>query len=98
VAEAESDEAMAGVGDERRSGVADESDLCALFEGKDEFGGAGQFVVFMVADEWLVNVIVSEELLRVASILAGDLVDFFEDAQGAKRNVFEIADGGADEI
>lgn len=36
--------------------------------------------------------------MRVASVFAGDLVGFFEDAEGAKCNVFEIADGSADKI
>ena len=34
----------------------------------------------------------------MARIFAGDLIDFFEDTQGAKRDVFEIADGRADKI
>jgi putative FmdB family regulatory protein len=98
VAETERDEAVAGIGDERHSGVADESDFRALFEGEDEFGGASQFVVFMVADERLVNIVVGKELLGVAGVLASDLVDFLEDAEGSEGDVFEIADGGADEI
>lgn len=98
MADAKGNETMAGVGDEGHTGVADESDSCALFEGEDEFGSASEFVVFVVADEGLVNVVVGEELLCVARVFAGDLVDFFQDAEGAQRDVLEIADGGADEI
>jgi putative FmdB family regulatory protein len=98
VAEAESDQAMARVGDEWHSGVADESDFRALFQREHQFGRPGQFVVFVVADERFVNVVVGEELLGVARILARDLVYFLEDAQGAKRDVLEIADRRSDKI
>jgi hypothetical protein len=98
VSETQGDEPVAGIRDERHSGVADESDFRSLLEGEDEFGGASEFIVFVVADERLANVIMGEELLGVAGVLAGDLVDFLEGAEGAKSDVFEIADGGADEI
>jgi len=84
---------MAGIGDERHACVADESDACALLEGKDEFRSAESVHVFMVADERLANVVVGEELLGVAGVLAGDLVHFLEDAEGTESDVFEIADG-----
>ena len=96
--EAKSDEAMAGVGDERHASVADESDACALLEGEDEFGGASEFVVFVVADERLANVVVSEELLGVAGVFAGDLIHFLEDANSAKGDVLEVANGRTNEI
>jgi len=54
--------------------------------------------VFVVTDQGLVNVVLGEKLLRVAGVFAGDLIDFLEDADGAKGDVFEVADGGADEI
>ena len=96
--EAQGDEAVAGVGDERHAGVADKGDICALLEGEHEFRGASQFIVLVVADERLANVVVGEELLGVAGVLAGDLVHFLEDAESAEGDVFEIANGGADEI
>jgi hypothetical protein len=67
-----------------------------LLEGDEEFGGARHFVVLVVADERLANFVVVEEFLRVARVFAGDLVDFFEDAQGAEGDVLEIANGGGD--
>jgi len=48
VSETKGDEAVAGVGDEGHSGVADERDFCALLQSEDEFGGAGHFIVFVV--------------------------------------------------
>jgi len=50
----------------------------------------------VVADERLANLVMVEEFLRVARVFAGDLVDFFEDAQGAEGDVLKIANGGAD--
>jgi len=38
VSETKGDEAVAGVGDEGHSGVADERDFCALLQSEDEFG------------------------------------------------------------
>ncbi len=52
--------------------------------------------MLVVADERLANFVVVEEFLRVARVFASDLVDLFEDAQGAESDVFEIANGGAD--
>ncbi len=98
MADAKGDESMAGIGDERHAGIADQSDSCALFERKYDFGSASEFVVLVVAHQRLVNVVVGEKLLRVAGVLAGDLIDFLEDAKGAESDVLEVADGSADEI
>lgn len=54
--------------------------------------------MLVVADEGLANFVVVEEFLGVTRVFAGDLVDFFEDAEGAEGDVFEIANGGADEV
>ena len=98
MAQAKRDEAMAWIGNERHAGVADERDLRALFERDEKFGRAGQFVVLVVADERFPNFVVVEQLLCVARVFAGDLVDFFEDSQGAQSDVFEIANRGADKV
>jgi hypothetical protein len=54
--------------------------------------------VLVIADEGLANFVVVEEFLSVACVFAGNLIDFLEDADGAEGDVFEIADGGADEV
>ena len=69
-----------------------------MLEGKHEFGGASEFIVFVVADERLANIVVGKKFLRVTGVLASDLIHFLEDTKGAKSDVFEIADGRADEI
>ena len=98
VPQAECNEAVAGIGNEWHPRVADQRDFRALLHGDDQFWGARHLIVFMVADQRLVNVVVSEQLLRVARVFAGDLIDFSEDAQGSQSDVFEIADGRADEV
>jgi hypothetical protein len=40
----------------------------------------------------------AEELQSLACVLAGDQIDFFEDAEGAQSDVFQVADGGGDEV
>ncbi len=42
------------------------------------------------------NFKVIQQFQRVTGIFTGDLVDFFEDAQRAQGNVFQIADGSGD--
>jgi hypothetical protein len=96
--QAKRDKAVAGIGNERHPSIAHQRDFRALLERDDQFRGTRQFIVFVVADERLVDVVVSEKLLRVARVLAGDLIDFFEDAQRTQGNVFEVADRRADEI
>ncbi len=94
----ECNEAVAGIGNERHPGVADQGDFRALLEGDNQFRRACDLIVFVVADEWLVNVVVSQKFLRMARVFAGNLIDFFEDAQGSQSDVFEIADGRANKI
>ena len=98
MANGESDETMAGVGHERHASIAHQGDIGALFHGEDQFGRARKFVVLVIADERFVNVEVIQKLKRVAGVFAGDLVDFLENAKGAKRDVFEVADRSGDEV
>jgi len=98
VPQAKRNKAVAGIGNERHARVAHESDFRALLQRHDELRRARQLIVFVVADQRLVNVVVREQLLRVARVFAGDLIDFFQDAQGAKRDVLQIADGRPDEV
>src|SRR5258708_10931885 len=98
VPQAERDQAVAGVGNERHSRVAHQRGPRALLQPDDQFRRAGHFVVLVVADERFVNVVVIQELQRVARIFAGDLIDFLQDAHRPQRDVFEIADWRPDEI
>jgi hypothetical protein len=98
VAKAESDQAVAGIGNQRHARVADESDFRALLESDEKFRRARHLVVLVIAHERLRDFVVSQELLRVAGVFAGNLVGFAQDAQGAQGDVLEIADGRGDEI
>jgi putative FmdB family regulatory protein len=89
---------MSGVGDQRHASVAYERDFCALFERDEQFRCAREFVMLVVADQGLANFIMTEEFLCVPGVFAGDLVDFFQNAQRAKSDVFEIADGRTDQV
>jgi hypothetical protein len=98
MAQAERDETMAWIRNQRHPGVADEGNFCPLFKRDEEFGRAGQLVMLVVANERLANFVVVKQFLCVACVFAGDLVDFLQYAQGAQRDVFEIANGGADKV
>lgn len=96
VAQAESDEAMARVGNAGSTGVADERDFGALLELNDDFGRASDFIVFVIAEKALLKIEMREKLLRLAGVFAGDEVCVFENAKGTEGNVFEIADRSGD--
>lgn len=89
---------MSGVGNKRHAGVADERNLRALFERDEQLGSARHLVVLVITDERFADFIMVEQLLRMASVFAGDLIDFFEYAQGAQGDVFEVANGRADQV
>src|SRR5258706_4865359 len=98
VPQAECNEAVAGIGNERHARVADQRDFRALLERHDQFRGASHLIVFVVADERLVNVVVREKLLRVARVFAGDFSAFLVDVQAAPGGVFEMAEGLANTV
>ncbi len=98
VSNGEGDETVAGIGDEGHAGITDESDGGAAFHGKHEFGSASDFVVVVITDEGFLNFKMIEQFQSVASIFAGDLIDFLEDAEGAQGDVLKIADGSGNEI
>lgn len=88
---------MAGVGDAGGTGIGDEGDV-AGGEGGEESVLAGAFVEGVVADEGSVNSEVGKEAAGVAGVLGGDEGDLAKGAEGAGGDVFEIADGGGDDV
>ncbi len=98
MSQAECNEPMAGVRHERHPRVAHQRNLRALLQRHDQLRRARHLIVFMVADQRLVNVVVSEQLHGVARVFAGDLVGFLQDSQRPKRDVFEISDRRPDKI
>ena len=98
MANGESDQAMAGIGDEGHASITDQCNGGTFFHGEHEFGSAGEFVMLVVADERLMDLEMIQEFEGVAGVFAGDLLNFFENAQGAEGDVFEVADGSGDQI
>jgi len=98
VARTKGDESIARIADEGHACVTDEGDFGALLHGDDEFGGAGHFVVLVIGHQRFADFVMGEEFLSVARVFAGDLVGFLENAEGAKSDVLEIADRGADKV
>ena len=94
----ERDQAESGVGDAGHAGVGDERDLGSAFEVDDQLGGLGHLVVLVIADQARLDAVMAEQLQGLARIFAGDQVDFFEHAQRAQRDVFQVADRRGDEI
>src|SRR2546429_1061237 len=86
------------IGDQRHSCIAHQRNFCALLHGCSQFRGALYFVVLVVADQRLMNVVVREQLLCATRILAGDLIHFLEDTQRAQRDVFKVANRRTDKV
>ncbi len=98
MADGKRDQPKAGVGDAGHAGVGDERDFGAAFEVDDQFGGLRHLVMFVVADGSGMNTVVGEKFLGLARVFAGNQVDFLEYAEGAKGDVFEIADWRCDQV
>ena len=64
----------------------------------DDSRALSGFVVFVVADGGGVYAEVVEQLLGLAGVFAGDTVGALEHAERAESDVFEVADGGCDQI
>lgn len=92
------DDAGAGVGDAGGAGVGDEGDLLPAPESVEDLGGAAGLVEAEVAEEGFADLEVLEELAGAPGILGGDDIAFTQDAEGAKRDVLEVSDGGGDEV
>ena len=88
---------MAGIADAGQAGVGDDGDAFAGGEFFDQLRGAPRFVVFVIADERLVDLEVPEQIPGVPRVFAGDEIDALEHLQRAQRDVPEIADGSGDE-
>src|SRR2546430_1111491 len=81
------------IGNQRHACVAYQRDFRALLHGHDQFWRPRHFIVFMVADQRLANVVVREQFLGVPRVFTRDLIRFLERAQRAERNVLEVANG-----
>ena len=85
-------QAMPGIGQHRRAGIAHQRDARALFEQRDQLDGALLFVVFVIAQHAFGDFIVGQQLVRMAGIFAGNQGHLAQHAQRAKRDVFQVTD------
>ena len=69
----------------------DQSHPAPPSEFSDQLGSLTDFVVLMVAGGWSLNGKTAQQLAGVASILAGDQVDFTQQAKGPRTEVLQVA-------
>ncbi len=82
-------DAVSGVGDQGRAGVAHQSHGLAALQSLNQLDRAGGFVVLVITEERLANLIVLKQFLCLPGIFACDNFDFLaQDTQSPKSNVF----------
>ncbi len=86
------------IADARHARVANHGNVVPALQVDDQLGGARQLVVLVIADGGLVDAVVVQQRGRVPRVLAGDEVNLLEHVQRAQSDVFQIANGRADEI
>ena len=91
MAYAKRDQAIAWVGNQRHARIAHQGNLAALFELDQQFRGARQLIVLVIADQRPIDFVVVQQFLCVASVFAGDEINFFENAQGAQRYILPVS-------
>ena len=87
------DQAVAGIGNARHSGVGDQSDMGASGNAVGQFSAAGGLIVPVQAYEWLFNTEMLEEQTAVARVLGGDKISGFQRLHGTESDVLAVADG-----
>ena len=92
------DDSLAGIADAGSAGVGDERDFLALGEALDDVFAPFRFVEFKVTQERLFDFISLEQMRGVARILGGEYVAFTQNAEGPEGDVFQVSDGGGDQI
>ena len=92
------DHTFARITDAGTAGVRDERDFLAAPETLDDFFAAPRLVELKIAQERFADAKVFEELAAVARVLGGDDIALAQDAQRAKRDVFEIANWRGHEV
>ncbi len=68
---------VTGVGNQRRPGIAHESDRLAALQGINQFRGPAGFIVLVIAQERLADFKVLEQFLCLAGVFARNDVRFF---------------------
>jgi hypothetical protein len=89
---------VAGIGDERRAGIADQRHCLALGESGKQLRPLLFRIVIVIGDERRDDAVVAQEHGGDPGILAGDQIGSGQRCQSANRNIAEIADGRGDDM
>ena len=84
-------ETRAGVGKAGRAGVGDEGDLFTSGEPLYQLRRAHRFVVLVITDERLVDLVSLQQNPGMARIFGRDKIDVFQDFEGAQGDVAQIS-------
>src|SRR5690606_18672342 len=93
----QSDERGTWVGDCWRAGIADERHRLSCRDAGDKTRRLAMLVVFVQADERLLDLVVRQEAAGPPRVFGRDEVHLAKGPERAKRQVLEVADGGGDD-
>ena len=82
---------MAGIRDNRCSCVAYQDNLRALLQSLEQLVSSGGFVVLVIAECRLANIVMIQELYRVPRVFACDQVCLAQKAECSRRDIFQIS-------
>ena len=89
---------LAGVGDARQAGIADQGHRFARLQGRQQLGQAGGPVVLVEAHQGHPDAEVVQQQTAAAGVLAGHPVGAGQHPPGPGGEVVQVADGGAHQI
>ena len=92
MADGERHQPVSRVRDGRHAGIGDQRDGAAFLGLLHQLGGARHLVVLVVTGGRRGDAVVVQQLLGLASVLAGDDVCLLQHTHGAQSDVFQIAD------
>lgn len=98
LAHALADEQEAGVGDAWRARIADQRHRLAVADLTHIAVHLGVLVEDMVGQTAFVDLVVLQQMLGGAGVLGQDEINRLEHVEGSEGDVFQVADGGWDDI
>jgi hypothetical protein len=92
------DQPRPGVGNSRSAGIGDVGHAFSGPHVRHDAGGGGGLVVLVQGDQAGMDAMGGKQGLAGAGIFRRDQVDRFEDVQGMRAQVAQVADGGGDDV
>ncbi len=83
---------VAGIGDQRHAGVADQRDALALGQARQQLRAHARGIVLVIGLQRRPDAVEGEQLAGDPGVLAGDQVDACQERQRAQRDVVAVAD------